>query len=82
MGEFDAALAIVGAQGEMSGKSGTGPMEQLNIGDGTLAWSFKIDKPMPMTLKFDGAHDGTTLSGKVKFGMFASGTFTGTRAAA
>jgi hypothetical protein len=34
---------------------------------------------MPMTLKFSGTVDGDKMSGKVKFGMFASGSFSGTR---
>jgi hypothetical protein len=36
---------------------------------------------MPMKLKFQGIIDGDVMSGTVKFGIFASGTFSGTRGA-
>jgi hypothetical protein len=83
-GAFDATLNIRdegdGPTGEMNGKNSTGPMQNLTLGPSTIAWATKIERPMPMKLTFKGDHDGEVLSGTVKFGMFASGTFTGTRA--
>ncbi len=81
MGKIPATLTLSadGQSGEMSGKSGSGPVGDLTNSGGTLSWTTKIDRPMPMTLTFKGARDGDQLSGKVKFGLFASGSFEGTR---
>ncbi|KMW60613.1 hypothetical protein AIOL_000777 [Candidatus Rhodobacter oscarellae] len=81
MGEIRATLAMdLAAQtGEMSGKNGSGPMTDLVSDGDALSWSTKIEKPMPMTLKFKGTRDGDAMAGKVKFGVFASGTFSGER---
>lgn len=82
-GDIRATLNLSDADGvvsgEMTGKNGSGPMLDLVSKDDVLNWSTKIDRPMPMTLKFKGQIDGDTLSGSVKFGMFASGSFTGER---
>ena len=83
-GDFDATLHIReedGAPvGEMGGRKSKGPMHELKLDDTTIAWNTKIERPMPMKLSFRGEHDGNVMSGTVKFGIFASGTFTGTRA--
>lgn len=76
-GTFDAQLHIDGQSGEMAGKAGSGPMEDLVLSETAIAWSTKIERPMPMKLKFRGEIDGTQMTGTVKFGMFASGTFSG-----
>jgi len=65
--------------GEMTGKGGSGPMESGRTRGDNLSWTCKIQKPMPMTLKFDGVRQGDEISGSVKFGMFASGKFVATR---
>ncbi len=65
--------------GRMTGKGGDGPMEDARIDGDRLAWSCRIQKPAPMTLKFDGERQGGTMAGKIKFGLFASGTFTAQR---
>lgn len=67
-------------QGEMTGKNGTGPMLDVVAEGNRLSWTTKIERPMPMKLKFKGMSDGDSISGSVKFGMFASGDFTGVRA--
>lgn len=83
-GEFDATLKLGNdggvSVGEMAGKNGKGPMQDLEISAAAIAWSTKIELPMPMKLKFLGARDGDTMSGTVKFGLFASGTFNASRA--
>ena len=84
-GDFDAVLEISGgnedASGEMVGKNGRGPMTALVVDNSAIAWSSKIERPMPMTLKFRGTRDSQIMSGTVKFGIFASGTFNGSRVA-
>lgn len=84
-GAFDALLHLRedgdGPTGEMVGKTCTGPMQDLKLNATAIAWSTKVERPMPMKLKFQGIIDGDTMSGKVKFGIFASGTFVGTRGA-
>jgi hypothetical protein len=84
-GAFNATLHLQedgdGPAGEMVGKNGTGPMLDLKLGATAIAWSTKVERPMPMKLKFQGIIDGDAMSGTVKFGIFASGTFSGTRSA-
>lgn len=65
--------------GQMTGKGGDGPMENGRIDGDRLSWSCKIQKPAPMTLKFDGKRDGDAITGSVKFGIFASGSFSAHR---
>lgn len=83
MGETSARLQFeqsgTGLSGEMSGKGGSGPMEAGRIEGDQLSWACKIQKPMPMTLKFKGTRRGDEMHGSVKFGMFASGTFAAAR---
>lgn len=66
--------------GEMTGKGGAGPIKAGRINGDQLSWTCKIEKPVPMTLAFKGTRQGGEMSGKVKFGMFASGSFVATRA--
>lgn len=84
MGETSARLQFeatdTGLSGEMTGKGGSGPMEKGRIDGDQISWRCNIQKPMPMTLKFKGTRAGSEMSGKVKFGMFASGTFVAVRA--
>jgi hypothetical protein len=84
MGEITAQLRFeqtgTSLIGEMTGKGGSGPMEKGRVVGDQISWSCNIQKPMPMTLKFSGVHQGGEMSGKLKFGMFASGTFLALRA--
>ncbi|MEP3686249.1 MAG: hypothetical protein ABJN05_04030 [Sulfitobacter dubius] len=80
-GTFEAMLHInsecSNPVGEMRAKNGSGPMNDLKFGSGTIGWATKVERPMPMKLVFKGKYDERTMSGTVKFGIFASGTFTG-----
>lgn len=82
-GKIDAKISLQSTNcvwtGEMSGKAGTGPMMDIKVDGTSVSWTTKIERPMPMKLKFRGVRDGDEISGSVKFGVFASGTFTGTR---
>ena len=78
-GTFPATLRLDGASGVMEGKAGSGPMTGLAREGERLRWATVIDRPMPMTLKFDARVDGDAIGGTVKFGLFASGTFEGAR---
>ncbi len=80
-GAFDATLHLQDGNGEMRGKNGAGPMLDLKLDADTISWATKVERPMPMKLKFNGTYDGDAMTGTVKFGIFASGTFSGTRAA-
>lgn len=81
-GSFDATLELRAAadepSGEMSGKNGKGPMLDLKLNENEISWATKVERPMPMKLKFKGIIDGRSMAGTVKFGVFASGTFSGT----
>ncbi|MGB5864582.1 MAG: hypothetical protein WBG95_09790 [Sulfitobacter sp.] len=83
-GAFDATLEINSElpepTGEMRAKAGSGPMQGLKFSSDTIEWTTKIERPMPMKLTFKGNHGDGAMSGTVKFGIFASGTFTGTQA--
>ncbi|MBV2358726.1 hypothetical protein KUH32_02990 [Thalassococcus sp. CAU 1522] len=81
LGETPARISFADGQGHMTGKGGSGPMEALEQVDDNLTFNVRIDRPMPMTMKFKGRIDGDSLSGTVKFGMFASGTFAGSKSA-
>lgn len=80
-GTFEAQLHINSESprpaGEMRAKNGSGPMIHLKFESGTIEWATKVERPMPMKLVFKGKYDDRTMSGTVKFGIFASGTFTG-----
>ncbi|MBM2576924.1 hypothetical protein JQC91_11500 [Jannaschia sp. Os4] len=78
-GEIPATLRVDHDGGTMEGKAGSGPMADLSRDGARLRWATKIDRPMPMTLKFDGTVDGDAIAGTVRFGLFASGTFAGTK---
>jgi carbon-monoxide dehydrogenase large subunit len=45
----------------------------------SLKWEMKIEKPMPMTLKYDVQVEGDRMTGKVKMGVFGSAKLTGER---
>lgn len=80
-GTFDATLNIDAESsppvGAMRAKNGSGPMNDLKLSADTIEWATKIERPMPMKLAFKGKHDAQEMSGTVKFGIFASGTFSG-----
>ncbi len=82
MGETNAELQLMqdgqNLTGEMSGKGGSGPIESGRVSGDQLSWTCRIQKPMPMALKFSGTRQDGEISGTVKFGMFASGTFVAT----
>ena len=67
--------------GMQSAAQGSGPLENGKVDGNAVSWSAKISSPMPMTLDFNGAIDGDTLSGTVKAGSFGSFPFNGTRTA-
>ncbi|MGR3503625.1 hypothetical protein [Pseudaestuariivita sp.] len=81
LGETPARITWDASSGEMRGKGGSGPMEALSHTGDALSFKVAIDRPMPMTMKFAGTIDGDAVSGTVKFGPIAKGTFAGTRAA-
>ena len=78
-GTFDATLnfdpKLSPPAGEMRARNGSGPMSDLKLGPDTIEWATKIERPMPMKTWVQG--QVRTMSGTVKFGIFASGTFTG-----
>lgn len=82
-GAFDATLEINEElsvpTGEMSAKNGSGPMQGLKFHSDAIEWTTKIERPMPMKLTFKGNHGNEKMSGTVKFGIFASGTLSGTQ---
>lgn len=81
MGEQKGVLSLAqegdALSGEMSGATGTVPIENGRVEGDRLKWNAKVTSPMPITLEFDGAIEGGNLSGSVKLGAFGSSTFTG-----
>jgi carbon-monoxide dehydrogenase large subunit len=64
--------------GELLSDQGDQAFEGTVTGN-QLKWEMKVDKPMKLTLKYDLAVDGDTISGKMKMGMLGSAKVTGTR---
>ena len=61
-------------------KSPMGNQDVSGTVDGdTLAWSFGITQPMPLTLEFNATVAGDTMTGSAKLGAFGNAPLTGTR---
>lgn len=84
MGDREAALTLEEDGGALSGKmSADGNDTDISNGrieDGNAKWDVDVTTPMPLTLSFDVAVDGDSLSGTVKLGMFGNSSVTGSRA--
>ncbi len=83
MGEQNATVTFKADGTNLSGKVESALASQ-EFSDGTTdgntaEFSIDITKPMPVTLKFNVAADGDTLSGEVSLGMFGSAPVTGQR---
>jgi hypothetical protein len=84
MGPQDSTLSLKSEDGKVTGtqvapNGGSAEIEEGKISGNELSWNARITKPMPLTLAFAGTIDGDTISGKVKFGMMGSGSFSGAR---
>jgi len=84
MGPQDSTVTLKSDGGSLSGtqvapNGGSAEIEDGKIEGDRFSWNAKITKPMPMTLEFSGSIDSDTMSGKVKFGMMGSGSFSGAR---
>lgn len=64
--------------GEAEGTE-TVPFLDAAIQGERLRWTQKTTKPMPLTIKFDVAHDGDELVGTAKPGIFPTVKVTGKR---
>src|SRR5262245_3160185 len=84
IGPQDAKLTLKSEGSVLSGSADT-PLGDKSFDDGSidgdqLAWSVKVSKPMPMTVKFQATVDGDAISGTAKAGAFGTFEFTGARA--
>ena len=61
--------------GAMTKGADTAKIENGKVDGDTLSWQMPIERPMPMRLHFSGTRTKEIITGKVKFGMFAKGTF-------
>lgn len=66
--------------GVMDGADGIVPIQDARESGASLKWKAAVKKPFPVTIAFDVAIDGDTLSGKFKPGMFPAAKVTGVRA--
>ena len=64
---------LSGAQGEMEFTGGT-------VDGDNLAWTVKLEQPMPMEIETTATVDGDNLTGESKLGSFGTAKLTGTRA--
>ena len=84
MGEQNGVLSLKqegdDLTGDMSGSSGSGPIENGKVEGEKLSWHAKVTSPMPITLEFEGTIEGDAISGNVKLGAFGTSTFAGTAA--
>ena len=84
MGPQDTTVTLKSDGAKLSGtqvapNGGSTELEDGTVNGDQISWNAKITKPMPMTLEFSGDVDCDTMSGKVKFGMMGSGSFSGAR---
>jgi hypothetical protein len=66
--------------GEMTAQGDAAPIKNGKVNGDTAMWDVDIQKPMPMTLSFEGSKAGEDLSGSVKLGAFGQSTFKATAA--
>ncbi|MET0371905.1 MAG: hypothetical protein ABW039_11075 [Sphingobium sp.] len=82
MGPQQFTADLIASNGKLTGTlSGAIGSEEITgtEEDGALAWSIKLDKPMPITIDFDVVVDGDIMGGEAKLGMFGTGKVTGQR---
>ena len=84
MGAQQVTLTLKTEGDKLSGKLG-GPQGEMEFTDGTvdgnnLAWTVKLEQPMPMEIETTATVDGDTLAGESKLGSFGTAKLTGTRA--
>lgn len=85
-GPQETVLELKTIDGKLAGtQSAMGQVEEArdleyNSEANTIFWINKIKKPLPITLKFSGNIEGTSISGKVKAGIMGSFPFTAQRA--
>jgi len=63
--------------GRMDSPMGSEDIKKGTIAGDVLAWTVDVKKPTSITLKFDVKVDGTSMTGKVKLGMFGSAELSG-----
>ena len=83
MGDQHARLELRTEDGKPAGTAAQGgesaPLIDPVVEGDRIRWSQDIQKPMPMTVKFDLVRAGDTLKGTAKAGFFLSATVTGER---
>lgn len=85
-GPQETTLELKVEDGALTGtQSAMGQVEVLidlsyNAENGDIAWINKIKKPLPLTLKFQGAVEGETISGHVNAAIMGKFPFTGVKA--
>lgn len=84
MGAQQMTITFVTDGGKLSGKL-AGAQGEMEFTDGTvdgdnLAWTVKLEQPMPMEIETTATVDGDNLSGESKLGSFGTAKLTGTRA--
>jgi hypothetical protein len=85
MGAQESTLNLTSSGGTLTGtqaapNGGSASIEEGSVNGDQVSWKASIQRPMPMTLTFNGTVEGDTISGTVKLGMFGSAGFTGSRA--
>jgi aerobic carbon-monoxide dehydrogenase large subunit len=84
MGSQQMTITFVTDGGKLSGKL-SGQQGDMEFTDGTvdgdnLAWTVKLEQPMPMEIETTATIDGDNLNGESKLGSFGTAKLTGTRA--
>ena len=84
LGARSSTLEVKSAGGKLTGtqtaEDTSQPIDNGKVNGDEASWSVDITSPMPMTLSFNGAVAGDSLSGTVRLGAFGESTFTGERA--
>ncbi|MEY4878543.1 MAG: hypothetical protein RJB62_11 [Pseudomonadota bacterium] len=84
MGPQDSTIAFKSEGNTLTGtqfapNGGSADIQDGQVNGNQVSWNARITKPFPLTIEFNGTVDGDTMSGKVKFGMMGSGSFSGAK---
>ncbi len=66
--------------GKLSGAQGEMPFTGGTVDGDNLAWTIKVEQPMPMEIATTAVVEGDTLTGTASLGSFGTAKLSGTRA--
>ncbi|MDQ8732763.1 hypothetical protein [Bradyrhizobium sp. LHD-71] len=84
MGERKATLTLTSSgntlTGTQAGDEGSAEIAEGKVDGNAVSWKISIQKPMPLTLDFNGTVNGDAMEGQMGVGFLGNFPFKGTRA--